>query len=117
MAVRNPSPFETTAPPLRDRDLSPHPIAGKRPLLPLWQKLCDEPLTHSAILALARRYPHAGVGLVLGCNGVIGVDVDTIDSQQLQAITAVLPRSPVGRAERFHRLLSRQATVETASRA
>lgn len=82
---------------LRAAGYSPLPIipGTKRPGLKEWSNYCAEPMTPERIQDYGERRPMAGLGVALGYGGVVAVDVDTVDPEQLAAIRATLPPSIV----------------------
>lgn len=61
-----------------------------------WQRFCYRLPTKYEVDAW-KTWPDAGVCIVLGVGGVIGVDIDTDDPEITAAIMSVLPESPVGK--------------------
>jgi hypothetical protein len=90
-------PFRDYAAQLHAAGYSPIPIipGTKRPALRSWSNFCETALTPRRIRDYAKRYPTAALGIALGLDGVVAVDVDTINPEQCAAINAVLPVSPV----------------------
>ncbi len=88
-------PFRETALPLLAAGYSPIPIiAGtKRPALAGWQRLCDAPLSRDEIERFARSPSAYGVGVALGFNGLIAIDIDSDDAAITAAVREVLPFS------------------------
>ena len=86
-------PFRETALPLLAAGYSPIPIVPgtKRPALAGWQRLCDAPLSPDEIERFARSPIAYGVGVALGFNGLIAIDIDTDDAEIVAAIRQVLP--------------------------
>lgn len=95
-------PFRETALPLLAAGYSPVPIVPgtKRPALAGWQRLCDAPLSPEEIERHARSPLGYGVGVALGCNGLIAIDVDTDDAAIMAAIREVLPTRTVAKIGR-----------------
>ena len=81
-------PFRETALPLLAAGYSPIPImpGTKRPALAGWQRLCDAPLSPDEIERFARSPIAYGVGVALGFNGLIAIDIDTDDAAIVAAI-------------------------------
>lgn len=86
-------PFAEIALPLLAAGYSPIPIVPgtKRPALKGWQRLCNEPLSRDDIARFARSPIAYGVGIALGFNGLIAIDIDTEDPEIIAAIREVLP--------------------------
>ena len=86
-------PFRETALPLLAAGYSPLPIlpGTKRPALAGWQRLCDTLLSPDEIERFARSPFSYGVGVALGFNGLIAIDIDTDDAAIVAAIREVLP--------------------------
>jgi len=92
--------FHTYAEPLIHGGYSPLPIVPgeKRPAVKAWSNRCTTPLTLEETRAYAARWPLAGLGVALGFNGVIAIDVDTEVAAHIAAICAVVPPSPAAKA-------------------
>lgn len=61
-----------------------------------WQRFCDRlPTNHE--IGIWSSWEDAGVCVALGFNGVVAVDIDTMDDAETEAIMSVLPESPVGK--------------------
>ena len=74
--------FAELAPRLRNNGwgaLIPVANSGKRPLVPGWDAYNRAPPTDCEVDAWCRAYPNAGIGLVYGPDGVLGVDLDFLD--------------------------------------
>jgi hypothetical protein len=86
-------PFRETAMPLLAAGYSPIPIVPdtKRPALAGWQRCCHAPLSPDEIERLARSTVAYGVGVALGFNGLIAIDIDTDDAAVVAAIREVMP--------------------------
>ena len=86
-------PFRETALPLLAAGYSPVPIipGTKRPALAGWQRLCETPLSLDEIARFSCSPMAYGVGVALGFNGLIAIDIDTDDAAILAAIQEVLP--------------------------
>ena len=86
-------PFHDTALPLLAAGYSPVPIMPntKRPALTGWQRLSDVPLSPDEIERFARSPIAYGVGVALGFNGLIAIDIDTDAAAIITAIREVLP--------------------------
>lgn len=86
-------PFREIALPLLSAGYSPVPIVpgAKRPALAGWQRLCDAQLSPDEIESFARSPIAYGVGVALGFNGLIAIDIDTDDAEIVAAIREVLP--------------------------
>jgi hypothetical protein len=102
------SPFARLARRYAERGFSPIPIAlpykplgmkGKEPgyhcpnlghpiRMSRWQRFCDKPMSAHEIERIIRDDPHCNIGLALGFNDVVGVDVD--DTRAYGAIREVL---------------------------
>ena len=95
--------FRDHAPALHATGFNPLPILPrtKRPALLGWQRFCSEEMPSSLVAKLAKSSIAYGVGLALGYRGVIGIDVDTDDSEQIRAVISVLP--PIRAAKRGRR--------------
>lgn len=95
-------PFAENAARLVAAGHSPLPIlpGTKRPALAGWQRLCDLPLSLDEIERFARSPIPYGVGLALGFNGLIAIDIDAEDASILAAIREVLPASVVAKRGR-----------------
>lgn len=61
-----------------------------------WSRFCYRLPTKFEVDAW-KTWPDAGVCVVLGFDGVVGVDIDTDDPEITAAIMSVLPPSPVGK--------------------
>ena len=87
------NPFCKAALQLLAAGCSPIPIlpGTKRPALSGWQRLCDAPLTLQEIERYARSPIAYGIGVALGFNGLVAIDIDTDDAEIVAAIRAVLP--------------------------
>ena len=75
--------FASLAPKLRDmgwKSLIPLHNPGKRPIISGWEAYSQSKPTDFEINLWAMRYPDAGIGLVSGPDGVIGVDLDFVDA-------------------------------------
>lgn len=81
-------PFRDTAFRLIEAGHSPVPIVPgtKRPALAGWQRLCNAPLSPDEIERIARSPIAYGVGVALGFNGLVAIDVDTDDAEIVAAI-------------------------------
>jgi hypothetical protein len=79
---------------------SPLPIipGQKKPALRSWSNFCTEPMAPPRLRSYGARWPRASLGVALGYAGVIALDVDTEDPEQLAAISGALPASPVSKA-------------------
>jgi hypothetical protein len=95
-------PFREIALPLLAAGYSPVAILPntKRPALAGWQRLCDAPLSLDEIERFARSPIAYGVGVALGFNGLIAVDIDTDDVAIIGAIRSVLTMSTVAKRGR-----------------
>jgi hypothetical protein len=95
-------PFRETALPLLAAGNSPVPIVPgtKRPALADWQRLCVAPLSSEVIDRFARSPIAYGIGLALGFNGLIAIDIDTDDAAIVAAIGEVLPIGTVAKIGR-----------------
>ena len=74
--------FAELAPRLLDNgwgSLIPLANPGKRPIIPGWDAYNRAPPTDREVDAWCRAYPNAGIGLVYGPDGVLGVDLDFLD--------------------------------------
>jgi hypothetical protein len=94
------SPYARVAEKLVDQGFSAIPIAPgkKKPAIMAWTEYCDH-LPDADDVRSAVEHPAAfGVGVALGCNGVIAVDVDK--DEIVEAIASVLPESPVAKRGR-----------------
>ena len=91
--------FRTFAEVLLDAGYSPLPIipGRKKPALRAWSNFCVEPITRPRIQSYGARRPRASLGVALGYAGVIALDVDTEDADQLAAICQAVPPSPVAK--------------------
>ena len=87
------NPFRETASLLIAAGYSPVPILPntKRPALAGWQRLCDAPLSPDEIERFARSPIAYGVGVALGFNGLIAIDIDTDDAAIMAVVREVLP--------------------------
>jgi hypothetical protein len=96
------NPFAETALPLLAAGYSPLPIVlgTKRPALAGWQRLCDAPASLDQIERFAGSPTTFGVGLALGFNGLIAIDIDAEDAAIVAAIREVLPPSVVAKRGR-----------------
>jgi hypothetical protein len=94
--------FRTFAEALLDAGYSPLPIipGRKKPALKEWSNFCAEPMTHDRIQDYGARWPRASLGVALGYAGVVALDVDTEDAEQLAAICEAVPASPVAKVGR-----------------
>lgn len=92
--------FREFAAALHAAGYSPLPIVPgtKRPALRAWSDFCAMPMTPERIRDYSDRRRGAGLGIALGYGGVLAVDVDTVDAEQLAAIRAILPPSTVTKA-------------------
>ena len=104
------SPFADFAEPLIAADYSPLPIlpGTKRPALGEWQRLCNAQLSPDEIERFVRSPLAYGVGVALGFNGLIAIDIDTDDAAIVAAIRSAMPASIVAKRGRkgqtdFHR--------------
>jgi hypothetical protein len=95
-------PFAETALPLLAAGYSPLPIllGTKRPALAGWQRLCEAPPSLNQIERFARSPITYGVGLALGFNGLIAIDIDAENPAIVTAIREVLPSSVVAKRGR-----------------
>jgi hypothetical protein len=86
-------PFREIVLPLIAAGYSPIPIVPgtKRPALAGWQRLCNAPLLPDDIERFAHSPIAYGVGVALGFNGLIAIDIDTDDAEIVAAIREVLP--------------------------
>ena len=91
--------FSAFAEALLDAGYSPIPVLpfSKKPALKGWSNYCETPLTRERIRSYAERWPEAGLGVALGYNGVLALDIDTIDGRQIEAVCSTLPASPVAK--------------------
>jgi hypothetical protein len=81
--IKFPKAFAALAFRYRNRGFSPIPImpGTKRPGyarkgMDEWQRYCKEALDPQAIAGILLMDPYAGIGLAMGFNDVIGIDVD-----------------------------------------
>ncbi len=95
-------PFLETALPLLDAGYSPVPIVPgtKRPGLSGWQRLCNAPLSPEEIKRFACSPNAYGVGVALGFNGLIAIDIDTDDAVIMAAFREILPSTVAKRGRR-----------------
>lgn len=86
-------PFREAALPLLAAGYSPIPIVPgtKRPALAGWQRLCEAPLSPREIRRFAQSPIAYGVGVALGFDGLVAIDIDTDDAEIMAAIREVLP--------------------------
>jgi Bifunctional DNA primase/polymerase, N-terminal len=91
--------FFMFAEPLLTAGYSPLPIipGQKKPALRSWSNLCAEAMALPRIRSYGARWPRASLGIALGYAGVIALDVDTEDSDQLAAIREVVPPATVAK--------------------
>ena len=91
--------FRMFAEVLLDAGYSPLPIipGRKKPALRAWSNFCVEPITRPRIQSYGACRPRASLGVALGYAGVIALDVDTEDADQLAAICQAVPPSPVAK--------------------
>jgi len=67
----------------------------KRPVLMDWSRFAETPVPPELQQEWVEKYPKSNIGLALGpVSGVIVIDIDTDDVDQIQAIMSVLPPSP-----------------------
>jgi putative DNA primase/helicase len=67
----------------------------KRPVLMDWSRFAETPVPPELQQEWIGKYPKSNIGLALGpVSGVIVIDIDTDDVDQVQAIMSVLPPSP-----------------------
>jgi hypothetical protein len=94
--------FRTFAEALLDAGYSPLPIipGRKKPAIKEWSDFCAAPMPRGRIQDYGARWPRASLGVALGYAGVVALDVDTEDAEQLAAICAVVPASPVAKIGR-----------------
>ena len=92
--------FRTFAEALLDAGYSPLPIipGRKKPALRAWSNFCAAPMPRGRIQDYGARWPRASLGVALGYAGVVALDVDTEDAEQLAAICSTVPASPVAKA-------------------
>ena len=76
---------------------SPLPVlpGTKRPACNQWSAACDEPLPAAIRERFARTSDPYGIGVALGFNGVVAVDIDVEDRAIVTALRSVLPQTPV----------------------
>jgi hypothetical protein len=95
-------PFRGFARGLLARGFSPIPIlpGQKRPALPVWQRACELPLSPDTIGRLEKSTVNYGVGIALGFNGLVAIDVDTDAPEIIAAVRGVVPASSLAKAGR-----------------
>lgn len=78
---------------LLDGGYSPVPLrpGEKRPLGESWDRLRHTALTPAQIADLTSRHPNLGLGVAGGFNGLVPVDIDTVNPVIVQAAVSVLP--------------------------
>jgi hypothetical protein len=86
-------PFREIALPLLSAGYSPIPIipGTKRPALAGWQRLCEAPLSPDKIERFTGSPIAYGVGVALGFNRLIAIDIDADNAAIMAAIREVLP--------------------------
>lgn len=75
--------FATLASKLRDNGwgaLIPLMSGEKRPAIREWERFNTSPPSDAQIDHWARIFPHAGIGLAYGPDGVVGIDLDFTDA-------------------------------------
>ena len=86
--------FSEHAPYYYNRELWVIPCDGKKPLPVGWSEYCDLPPSRKVRDEWLARYPDANVGLPLGpASGMVAVDIDTDDPDELASIKRTLPPS------------------------
>lgn len=93
------NPFRETASLLVAAGYSAIPIVPgtKRPALTGWQRLCAAPLSPDEIERFSLSPVSYGVGVALGFNGLIAIDIDTDDAEVMAAIRGVQPTKAVAK--------------------
>ncbi len=90
---------------------------SKRPVEEAWSELCDRPHSEAEIQLRIGRYDRHGIGIALGYNGVIAIDVDTEHPEIIGAIKSALPRSAFNkRGKKGWTLFFRYVSGEAPSR-
>lgn len=81
-----------------DHNLIVIPVSGKIPLIKQWQKWVYERPDDKIVSEWVKNYPKAGISLICGpSTGLIGVDIDTDDSEIIKKIEDSLPETPVAK--------------------
>jgi hypothetical protein len=103
----NASPFAQWAEHLLDGGYSPVPLRPgmKRPLEKMlsgrgWDSVRETALTPAEIGGLTRKHPGLGLGVAGGFNGLVPVDVDTVNPRIVYATISALPELTVNKVGR-----------------
>jgi hypothetical protein len=88
--------FSDTHEQLIQNGYSPLPIilGTKRPACDRWSEACRAPLDRETRERFARRSSGFGLGVALGYNDVVAIDLDVEDHEIVAALRSVLPRTP-----------------------
>ena len=82
-------------------DLNLLALTGKRPVETNWSRWCSQPQAPGYRHRWAKSSIAYDVGVALGFNGLLAIDVDTDDAAQIRAVISVLP--PIRAAKRGRR--------------
>ena len=82
-------------------DLNLLALTGKRPVEKNWSRWCSQPQAPGYRHGWAKSSIAYNVGVALGFNGLVAIDIDTDDLALIRSIIAVLP--PIRAAKRGRR--------------
>jgi hypothetical protein len=87
---------------------------SKSPCIKEWSNHCGTPMTEDDVASALRHRADAEIGVCGGYNGLVGVDIDTLDRNLQKRILEILPEATarIGNPQKAGLLLFRWAGAE-----